>query len=987
MLQKIVEETENLKPDVAPDLASNVIAFPGARPDAAIQAAISARLDAAAETGEHVPKSELLWIACHAWKEWRMSRSWPDEATYVRDLEEHTALMRKAMEAQAAEALERGDDPLYKGDNYSEWSNKDEAPKGKQKREKVKYDPAPDAPDPETQLENFVAVIGKDRLYPSRLFTYRNADGTVHSVIARWDNFKGDKAVRPYFWGSHDRVAPHWVMKRHPRPILYRLPEVIAGVLAGKKIVILEGEKDVHGAIDRGYEKDGNYVFTTTPGGALNNGKGWHAWDDVDYSPLAGANVTLVPDPGEAGRAWGEGIGNILTTMNGATAPAKVRVGTIPDNWSNGHGKAWGFGDKSPVNATDADIEKVLTDTVPFEDWKAQNKTQSKTSAQEVVNWPDTGRAAGDYEESILGIDYVTYDQKGKAKRTPIANFAARIIERITFDDGAEVQHRFKIQAFLNGRYYSFMIGATEFPRVDLWSLREIGANAIIEVGKISDAGKKDHLRQAIQQFSPSLVPQRTIYAHTGWREIRGQQVYLHAGGGIGAAGAVPGIETDLGPWLGSTMLLPDPPEGEALKVAIRSSLDLLDLGPHHIIAPQYAAVWRATLRGANFSVFPYGKSGGFKTEMQVLMLRHWGAGFAVAGLPNWHDTGNSLEARAYVAKDMLFPVDDFAPAGSPADVSRMHREAARFLRAQGNLSARGRLRSDATQRPSKAPRGLTLSNGEDLPRTESIGARCFVVEVHKGDVTPEALTLAQEAGERGDYALAMSSWLRHLAATPAAWEAFQAARKEYRSEMRGDHARTGWIAADLLASVKVFLAFAVSARAIDEAERDVYLEDCRQGILHGVGEQSEHIRQQDDAVRFIQLIGAALVTHRAHLASDKDGTSVPSEMQEPVWGWSREKTHTGFSILKPGGELIGWTNEVDGVVWLEPTAAYGLAQKMTGPEGNSLSVGKETLWKRLADAGKIARSTTGKNLHRKAIGGRGNLRWLLCLPADILKG
>lgn len=497
-------------------------------------------------------------------------------------------------------------------DSYYRRRGEAEAPK-KEKRKKQKLDPAPGAQEPNP--EDFCITEGRNRRLPSKMFVYREADGTPYIVIARWDNADGSKTVRPYYWGSHDRVAAHWVLGQHPKPILYRLPEVLAGIRDGKSIVVLEGEKDVDGAIDKGFEKLG-FVFTTTPGGAL-NGKNWQAWDDVDYSPLSGTDVTLVPDPGDDGRAWGEGIGHLLTTMNGAAQPAKVRVGTVPDNWSNGYGKGWGFGDLGPANASDADILKILTEPVPFEEWKLKAKAASSAKTQtQSVNWPDTGRIYEPYGESISGIDYVSYDKNGKEHRVPIANFAARIFEQIAFDDGAEVERRFRIQAFLDGRYYGFMVNTAEFPRVEVWSLREIGANAIIAVGKVGSAGKKDHLREAIQRFSPFYVPQRTIYAHTGWREIGGQQVYLHAGGGIGAAGAIPGIETEVGSQGLGPALLPEPPDSEELKAAIRSSLDLLDLGPYHIMAPQYAAVWRSTLGEANFSLSVTGKTGGFKTEI-----------------------------------------------------------------------------------------------------------------------------------------------------------------------------------------------------------------------------------------------------------------------------------------------------------------------------------------------------------------------------------
>jgi len=40
-------------------------------------------------------------------------------------------------------------------------------------------------------------------------------------------------------------------------------------------------------------------------------------------------------------------------------------------------------------------------------------------------------------------------------------------------------------------------------------------------------------------------MTERYLYRQTGWREIDGQQVYLHAGGGIGARAAVQ-VDTQL---------------------------------------------------------------------------------------------------------------------------------------------------------------------------------------------------------------------------------------------------------------------------------------------------------------------------------------------------------------------------------------------------------------------------------------------------------
>jgi len=71
----------------------------------------------------------------------------------------------------------------------------------------------------------------------------------------------------------------------------------------------------------------------------------------------------------------------------------------------------------------------------------------------------------------------------------------------------------------------------------------------------------------------------------------------------------------------------------------------------------------------------------------------------------SWQSTANALEELAFEAKDVLLTVDDFVPAGSAKDVQRLHSEADRLLRAQGNLSARQRLRVDQSLRPQRPPR------------------------------------------------------------------------------------------------------------------------------------------------------------------------------------------------------------------------------------------------------------------------------------------
>ena len=71
------------------------------------------------------------------------------------------------------------------------------------------------------------------------------------------------------------------------------------------------------------------------------------------------------------------------------------------------------------------------------------------------------------------------------------------------------------------------------------WVMDLLGPEGVVYAG----FSIKDHARVAIQQLSGE-VPTRVVYTHTGFREIAGHgPVFLHAGGAIGKAGIVAGIE------------------------------------------------------------------------------------------------------------------------------------------------------------------------------------------------------------------------------------------------------------------------------------------------------------------------------------------------------------------------------------------------------------------------------------------------------------
>jgi hypothetical protein len=163
----------------------------------------------------------------------------------------------------------------------------------------------------------------------------------------------------------------------------------------------------------------------------------------------------------------------------------------------------------------------------------------------------------------------------GSAHAVKLCNFAAVITEEISRDDGNERQVVFGIDGKLaTGEILPrAVVPAGEFQSM-AWMMQHWGSRAIMYAG----TSNKDHLRTAIQVQSKE-VSRRTVYTHTGWREIQGHWCYLHGGGAITKMGNDAGVSVDLPPSL-AEFQLPAPPAGAELVAAIHASMSILHCGP-----------------------------------------------------------------------------------------------------------------------------------------------------------------------------------------------------------------------------------------------------------------------------------------------------------------------------------------------------------------------------------------------------------------------
>ncbi|MFO1432453.1 MAG: toprim domain-containing protein [Candidatus Competibacteraceae bacterium] len=530
-----------------------------------------------------------------------------------------------------------------------------------------------------------------------------------------------------------------------------------------------------------------------------------------------------------------------------------------------------------------------------------------------------------------------------------LGNFKARIAAEIVLDDGAEQRRRIELKGRLdNGTPLPpVTIPASQFAGMN-WVLAQWGSAAVITAGQTI----KDHIRCAIQWLSNGQVARRSVFEHTGWRRIDDAWVYLCQGGAIGATGWLPGYNVELpGPLQDYRLTLSTYPAA-----AIRASLHLLTVASLEIAAPLFLATYRALLGEAlpvDFSLFLAGTTGTRKSEIAAIVQAHFGSAWHGRHLPAaWSSTSNSLERQAFLIKDAVLTVDDFCPGGNTLEIARFHREADRLLRAQGNRSGRARLNPDGGLRPVYHPRGLILATGEDLPRGQSLRGRMLVLEF-----APDTIDLAV-LSELQDYAV--NGWLANSAGTFCHWlaprldelkTALPIRQRELRNQLaQGQtHARLPDIVASLVATAEVVAVFAADYGLDLGAD---WLSRLKTALLANGQAQAPLQATEDPASRFVQLIQAALASGWAHVLP-LDGMPPGMNTDMTALGWQRRSYGAGEFRREewiPQGSCIGRFK--DDNLYLEPEAAYAMAQRLASEQTQPLPIALHTLIKALAYKG-----------------------------------
>ncbi len=738
---------------------------------------------------------------------------------------------------------------------------------------------------------------------------YQTAEG--QAVIKKRIFEQGGRKTAEY----HYLVGDRWIMggskelnrmieaKEFAKPAtpLYQLPELLKGLAAGKKVLyVVEGEKDVHTLAGIG-------LLATTTGGA---GDYWKP-AQIQIIPKE-VKVIILRDNDEAGRKYGDNTASKFKEHG-----CEVKVIDLPDLPAKGDVSDWlGAGRRK---------EDLLSVVEGWPEWKGVDREESNSDLPAAFR--DVLHREG-FDIRSGAFVAVRKTQEGDEVRR-LCNFIAWPIAEEVLDDGDDSRRQYRIKGKLSNGHNlpEIKVTAEDFEGLK-WVSQQWGLKTIVKSGQ----GYKDRIREAIQHLAANLE-QKTIYVHTGWRNIGGKWVYLHAGGAIGSDA----VTVDLSG--AGTVLqnydLTDRKSGHDAGAAFK---EFMKVAVPRVIFPLIGAValapcWEMVRKSVkiDFALFLVGRTGSGKSSLAALALNFFGD-FDTSSFPaNFRQTANSFEKTAFTVKDALLVVDDYFPAQTRKERDALKSMAQSLCRGYGDGAARVRMRSDMTIRAGYRPRGLAVCTGEERAEIgESGSARFVYLDIGRDDVRYEDVYLPLW-GKRE----ALRGWMReYLAWIAESWDELEKSLPEQYQQVSDyignmiDGGRVQTSAAKLLIGVWLSLQFMQVRGWMTEEEAKQAADEAKAGIMAAARANMDELAEEKPTKQFLSALAELIASGTIRI------TDIDAGETEEVFG----------AI----GEREG------GVLYILPLKAYEAVSTMFKNQGRAFSLEHRTIWKRLLEAGHL---------------------------------
>lgn len=513
------------------------------------------------------------------------------------------------------------------------------------------------------------------------------------------------------------------------------------------------------------------------------------------------------------------------------------------------------------------------------------------------------------------------YYRGGRTNRK-VANFNPSILEEVEVyrGQGSTTKREWNLQFTLKGgRAVSFIMAAedTTSMRLEQAISKHCGVDYIVAPAMYG------HLKTAIAELARAGggTAANRVYGTTGWVEHADRWLYLlpSTPGAVAADNSLEPtvrIERDrLGDDLASLFDgishygegVRPPLNAEEYQTAWEAFEALLASGPIHKTLPVVMQVMAGPLASAGLDealplVHVLGKTGTLKTSFCLAALGVWGR-FGSVPPASWSSTPAYLQLMIHHCKDLTLLVDDFKQRWEKRGLYDL-------LQNYADKTARGRSGPRQQAQTLQQPRGLILSNGEDLWEDEAATvARTVVIDLMRGDIDPAKLEVAQgevKAGHLQLFGGAYLSWLAgqqqildggYIPAEQDRW-----GRVLRRGAGEGVHLRLLATIASLLACGSVLIRF---VRAVYGEERAVWLQMAVRATLpHLLIKMEEQADQVAALAPWQQLVSAivdGMVAREASLCPTGglgSGRRIPDAPRADIVGHYFAERGTGDTMV-----------------------------------------------------------------------------------------
>lgn len=524
------------------------------------------------------------------------------------------------------------------------------------------------------------------------------------------------------------------------------------------------------------------------------------------------------------------------------------------------------------------------------------------------------------------------YDKK-------LCNFTPYIKSEITVDDGAEEKKLLRIGGEReNGESLPCIeISASELSNLN-WIIDKWGPACILEVGH----NIKELLRYFIQQTSLN-AKQEYVYQQTGWKKINGEWYFLLPGNEK--------FEVSL--------------KGKLQSYCGENQYQQSDLETVYLMTEQFCAPKEVVyvllaftfltplnefLRQTNcmpkFVLNIIGRTGTRKSSIAALFLSFFGM-FGNGNLPmSFRDTANSIIHNTFALKDVLTCIDDFHPSGKDEE-KKLNSTMQAIVRAYGDRTGRGRLRSDSSLMESRPPLGNAIITSEYAADIgESGTARYFLLELKDGDVDLENLSFFQQRAEQGDLRRAMyayTEWIRKFflkdekGFIKTLKDTFEMYRTEFVNSEISCHGRVPEMIAELRIGMKMLSLFFQNHGIISKTESDDLNQEFKDLLYSLAKKQSENIKNDKPTVVFVKKLYSLIESGEVSV------TNKELQMGEDPYPHN----------------FIGF--EYEQYLYLNKDMAYRYVKKLCNDQGENFSLTCKALLKNLAEEGLI-KTSSGSN-------------------------